>query len=335
MIPEVLEIAIIGGGIAGLSAAEALARAGHRVRVFDKGRSPGSRASSRRLERGSVDHGAQYFTAREPTFRRRVDAWIERGTAARWNGRIVAWNGERFEPKASATERFVGVPRMSALAADGSSHVDVRSSTHVARCSFDGRRWELADDAGRSLGAFDRLLVTAPPAQAAALIGDESPLGRRAQAVRMQPCWAVWLTLSHPSRIPFDGAFVDASPLSWIARDSSKPRRGPDETWVLHATSGWSERHVDVARNTVADRLSAALERASGASLPPVVERGAHLWRYAMAAPPLDVAALVDSARGLALAGDWCHGSRVEGAWLSGRRAAQQLVSSLRDVDGC
>ena len=50
-------------------------------------------------------------------------------------------------------------------------------------------------------------------------------------------CWSLndWLGL------PFDGAFVDESPLSWIARNSSKPERADDrESWVLHASPEWT-----------------------------------------------------------------------------------------------
>jgi ribosome-binding ATPase YchF (GTP1/OBG family) len=56
-------IAIIGTGIAGLSAARALRDAGHVVQLFDKSRGSGGRMSSKRSDAGSLDMGAQYFTA--------------------------------------------------------------------------------------------------------------------------------------------------------------------------------------------------------------------------------------------------------------------------------
>ncbi|MDP3490273.1 MAG: FAD-dependent oxidoreductase, partial [Phenylobacterium sp.] len=45
-----MKIAIIGAGMAGLSCAEALSDAGHAVQVLDKGRGPGGRMSTRRIE---------------------------------------------------------------------------------------------------------------------------------------------------------------------------------------------------------------------------------------------------------------------------------------------
>ena len=73
-----MKIAIIGAGMAGLTCATRLSAAGHEVSVFDKGRGPGGRMASRRVEHGGetfrFDHGAQYFTAREMAFQTQVRA---------------------------------------------------------------------------------------------------------------------------------------------------------------------------------------------------------------------------------------------------------------------
>ena len=78
-----LQIGVIGAGLAGLAAARELQAAGHQVVVFDKGRGPGGRLSSRRAEPFAFDHGAQYFTARDPEFRHELEGWLEAGVVAR------------------------------------------------------------------------------------------------------------------------------------------------------------------------------------------------------------------------------------------------------------
>ena len=62
-------IAIVGAGVAGLACARALADAGLHVQIFEKSRGVSGRMSTRRGELGQCDHGAQYFTARDPAFR--------------------------------------------------------------------------------------------------------------------------------------------------------------------------------------------------------------------------------------------------------------------------
>ena len=49
-------IAIIGAGLAGLSAARALTAAGHTPVVFEKSRGLGGRLATRRTEFGPIDH---------------------------------------------------------------------------------------------------------------------------------------------------------------------------------------------------------------------------------------------------------------------------------------
>ena len=77
-------IAIIGTGIAGLSAAQALHAAGHSVQLFDKSRGSGGRMASKRSDAGALDLGAQYFTARDRRFVEVVQQWQARGWVAEW-----------------------------------------------------------------------------------------------------------------------------------------------------------------------------------------------------------------------------------------------------------
>lgn len=326
----VVDCGIVGAGVAGLVAARTLAERGLSVRVLDKGRAPGGRASHRVRERFAFDHGASYFTARTPAFRRRVAGWLETGSVARWDGRIVSLDRGACAPR-EGTGRYVGVPGMNAVARALALGLDVRCSTRVASASFDGDRWLLVDDDGREHGPFASLLVTAPPPQSAQLVGPDTDLGRRLASVRMQACWAVLLGLDAPLAVPFDGAFVVDSPLAWIARESSKPGRGRAEAWVLHATPEWSARHAESDPDAVVERLLAAARAACAQRWPEASFSQAHLWRYARAEAPLTAGPATDAARRLAAAGDGCSESRIEGAHASGSMAADWLERALGD----
>ena len=118
---DALPIAVIGAGLAGLSCAQALLRAGHTVHVFDKARGPSGRMSTRRAEDAhgpwQCDHGAQYFTARNAAFRTEVARWQQAGVAALWDARLASFDGSSWSTPETPLERFVGAPRMTSPAA--------------------------------------------------------------------------------------------------------------------------------------------------------------------------------------------------------------------------
>lgn len=324
-------IAVIGAGIAGLAAARELASAGLQPVVFDKGRGPGGRTSTRRAPPFAFDHGAQYFTVRDAHFAHVVQSWWAEGVAAPWNGRIVALEHARARELDDATLRFVGVPGMNALASRMAKELDVRCNTRVARADFSAQGWRLAGDDGASLGEFDRLVATLPHPQALELFGANSAFAPRTARSVVHPCWAVLLGAAQRLELDFDGAFCADSALSWIARDSSKPGRPPHEAWVLHATPEWTRAHLEAPREHVLELLLAEFWRITGLREQHLEHRDAHRWRYALPAPvdgPVE-ATWVDVERRLALAGDACVGGRIEGAFLSGRAAARAILTGL------
>src|SRR5450830_1428398 len=108
-------IAIIGTGIAGLSAARALRDAGHAVQLFDKSRGSGGRMSSKRSDAGALDMGAQYFTARDRRFVNEVQRWQSNGWAEQWKPQLYNFKSGQLTPSPDEQIRWVGTPRMSAI----------------------------------------------------------------------------------------------------------------------------------------------------------------------------------------------------------------------------
>src|SRR5262245_6894964 len=107
-------IAVIGGGLAGLICARTLTNHGLAVKVFDKGRTPGGRISTRQIDGYRFDDGAQYFTVRDPRFQREVNAWLAAGLATEWTGRVCVLENGTVSAGEQKT-RYVGVPGMSAI----------------------------------------------------------------------------------------------------------------------------------------------------------------------------------------------------------------------------
>ena len=323
--PATRRIALIGAGIAGLSCATQLQAAGLVPHLFDKSRGLGGRLSTRRGDSWQCDHGAQYFTARHPAFQAEVAHWLAAGVAALWQPRIEVL-GDRSNHRLDASlQRYVGTPRMTAPAHHLSQGLTLSTQSTINALRRTAQGWQLQTaETGWLDDTFDTVLLALPAPQAQTLLATHSPaLCALAGRVRMRACWAVMLRFDQPLHLPYDAAFVNGGPLRWIARDSSKPARSGAETWLLHATTDWSDAHVEADP----DAVTAALERAFGLlGGTPATARAAHRWRYAEADPALDIGQAWEPATQLGVCGDWLQGGKIEGAWLSGWRLAQAIT---------
>ncbi len=313
-----MEFAIIGAGMAGLACADALSAAGHRVALFDKGRGPGGRMSTRRLPtplgQAAFDHGAQYFTARDADFARLVRGWGDLGIAAPW-------------PPAGG-DAWVGVPAMNAVIRHMAAAHAVTWGRLVSGMARRNRQWWLADGQGEH-GPFDAVVVAVPAEQAAAILSlHDFQMARRALAARFQPCWT--------GMFAFDRRLDELPPvirhrggIAWAARNSAKPGRSGPEAWVVQASACWSGARLEAPANEVSALLLAALADAAGRALPEPVAAAAHRWRYALSSGTGE-GAMWNRDAGLGVCGDWLLGPRVECAWLSGRMLARRLLEQHR-----
>ena len=322
-----LAVAVVGAGISGLFAARTLADHGLEVRVFDKGRGPGGRSSTRQEGEFSFDHGAQYFTARDDRLRCYVESWVNEGLVQYWQGRIGIAAGGEVRLKGDGIDRFVGVPGMSAVAGHLASQLDIFYESKVNGIEWSPNDLRLIGDSGEDLGSFDVGIVAIPPEQAASLMVESSNLTKQVQSVKMLPAWAVMAVFDRSLDLELDGVFVHDSPLSWAARNNSKPGRSDHECWVLHGTNEWSGSHLEKNEEEVSAGLLQAFFEAIGSQPIQPIFAKAHRWRYAQAENPLKVGCLWDAKLRLGACGDWCQMSRIEGAFLGGMAMAGRVLS--------
>ena len=309
-----MKFAIIGAGMAGLSCADFLRADGHSVALFDKGRSAGGRMSTRRLPTPlgevTIDHGAQYFTARDPAFQQLVGTWRKLGIAAPW-------------PPAG-DDTWVGVPGMNAIVKQMARGHDVAWGQHITGIVRNDSGWWLVSDSGKT-GPFDAAVLAIPAEQSAAILSlHDFALARVALMARSQPCWT--------SMFVFDQALTglpavirNTGDIAWAARNSAKPGRPAPEAWVVQASAAWSSARVEGSQDQISELLRAALAEVAGFAIPQPIAAASHRWRYALSAGTGD-GALWNPELGLGVCGDWLLGPRVECAWLSGRLLA------LRDI---
>jgi hypothetical protein len=323
-------IAIIGTGIAGLSAARALQDAGHTVQLFDKSRGSGGRMSSKHSDAGSLDMGAQYFTARDRRFVNEVQRWQSNGWAEQWKPQLYNFKSGQLSPSPDEQIRWVGTPRMSAITRALLDDLPVEFGCRITEVFQGKQHWNLLDADGDNHGPFSHVVIATPAPQATALLAAAPKLASAAAGVKMDPTWAIALAFDTPLDTPMEGCFVQDSPLDWLARNRSKPGRDTTlDTWVLHATSAWSKAHLDLPKEAVIEHLHGAFAELLHSSMPAPSFSLAHRWLYARPSSSHEFGVLADADLGLYVCGDWCLSGRVEGAWLSGQEAARRLIEHM------
>lgn len=323
-------IAIIGTGIAGLSAAHALRDAGQDVQLFDKGHGSGGRMASKRSEAGALDLGAQYFTARDRRFLDAIQKWREQGWVAEWDPALYQYRDGELSPSPDEQPRWVGTPRMSAITRALLQDQTVTFTCRITEVYRGEEHWHLQDSEGQTHGPFSRVLVATPAPQAAALLASAPKLAAAAASIPMEPTWAVALGFREQLETPVQGCFVHEGPLSWLACNRSKPGRDEQlDTWVLHASSSWSKQHIDLPKESVIEHLRGAFAELIGCAVHAPDFALAHRWLYARPMEAHQFGALADADLGIYACGDWCLSGRVEGAWLSGLEAARRLLEHL------
>jgi predicted NAD/FAD-dependent oxidoreductase len=324
-------IAIIGTGIAGLSAAQALHKEGHAVHLFDKSHGCGGRMSSKRSDAGALDLGAQYFTARDRRFVDQLQQWQAEGCVKEWAPLLYNYRAGELTPSPDEQTRWVGVPCMGAITRAMLGDLPKTFSCRISDVFRGEQHWFLHDTEDCDHGPFSHVVIAVPAPQANALLTTVAPkLANVAAGVKMEPTWAVALAFDTPLETPMQGCFVQDSPLDWLALNRSKPgRESTPDTWVLHATSNWSKQHIGLSKEQVIEHLHGAFAELLGCAMPAPIFTLAHRWLYARPTTAHEWGALADADLGLYVCGDWCLSGRVEGAWLSGQEAARRLLEHL------
>ncbi len=339
-------IAIVGAGIAGITCARTLVQAGHHVTVFEKSKGAGGRMATRETEFGGFDHGAQYFTVRDERFEKALAT--ASGLVRPWSAnkvRILDDLGQVVAASLPANEaHWVATPGMNALVRqwaqpllDAGQLVLETRVVYIEEDKLDPKRWQLQTDgpgAGVHSG-FDAVVLALPSPQAHALLSDSEladALTADIAGVTVAPCWT--LMVAFPQALQptlsslgpqWNVARSTHHRIAWLARESSKPGRGPVERWTVQANPAWSQRHLEDSAERVKGKLLKAFTEVTGIHAEPPYA-AVHRWRYAQTTKPLGKTHGWDAQARIGVCGDWCLGHRVEDGFVSGLEMALALL---------
>lgn len=300
-VPRVLDVVVVGAGVAGSAAARQLQLAGHRVRLYDKGRGAGGRLSTRREGGGCFDYGAMRFHVDAPGVAVEAERWQALGLA---------------EVQASGALR----PREGASGLVKALHagLTVQFGTRVRAIEPRGERLRLElerPDGSLGTDEADRVILAVPAPQAIELWPAADAAAAQLARIGYAPCQTLMVWFGGPIA---DVLLAPADPVFAAIGGQGAHR-------VLQATPAWSREWLEAEPPAVAAALLTALAERIG-ELPPVLWQRAHRWRYATVERPLAESVRVSADGRLLVCGDGFGGAGVGAAWASGVAAAARLV---------
>ncbi len=240
-----MKVAVIGAGIAGLAFSQLCQQQGHDVTVFEKSLEHGGRLASKRLDWGTLDICAQYFTAYDPKFKGQLPKWLQDGTAERWDFTPFVTTEKGISPSPGNTERYVGTAQMNSISHSLSTGLNIKVSTEIKALhrTSESNQWRLQDKHDHFLDeSFDSVIVSAPAEQSTKLLTGTALEARIPQQID-EPCWTLALATRGKVDADVQGVFGDHT-VAWLSRLSARPQRTAnpeyDDLWMLHFSANWS-----------------------------------------------------------------------------------------------
>lgn len=319
-------IVIIGGGIAGLTAARVLVDAGIDALVLEQAASVGGRLATVCEGAGVFDIGAQYFTVRRPEFRTVADFWVKSGAAREWARAFPSTSGVS---ELNSHPRYCGTSGMRGLAEALAKGVQVRPGTRVKRLCEGRACWTVELEDRESIRA-DVVILTPPLPVALRLISDENTWRMGAlllplTGIMFQPALAVTALLDGPSGLPAPGALrVDDESVAWVADNQMKGISPAAPAVTIHGTQAFCDKYAEAGVEAAGRQLTA---RAADFLRSRILSHHTHVWTHGTPSSTLlDAYHLVDGRAPLYFAGDSFAGGRIEGAAVSGLATAAAIL---------
>lgn len=330
-----LEIAVIGAGIAGLTCARKLQQAGRQVIVFDKSRGLGGRLATRRLAGTHADHGVCYLQPKGEAFSQLIDELVSKQILRVWTQGIHRLSADGvLQPPMKFAPCYAAPAGATSIAKYLGQNLEIINSQTITAISPIGNGWQLSSADGQ--WNVEQVVVAVPPAQALKIAGsviDDHCFEQMNLVKFTTSITAIAVFPEHQqaaaAQLPWQGIqSIDHPVLGWIGLDSSKQLEPLQPVLVVQSSAAFAAKYFDSPDLDAIGKklLVSAAPFTMGWDAPTLLQ--VHRWGYAFAQNPLsDLFLTAQLSAPLYFCGDWCGGNRVESAFRSGASVAQEILA--------
>lgn len=325
------DILIIGAGLSGLVAANAIQSNGYMVTVLEKEALVGGQLATQQIKNGLADFGAQFFSCRSKTFQHQVNAWLNAGLLYVWSNEWSDGSLKRSAPDAQARYAVTGGMYQLSLYLADKLH-DLRSDVSVRSIQWQGNHWLVTDE--NDTLYTSRILILTPPVPISLALLDSVPLKQtdrnELERIYYSPCLCGLFTVKGQVGLSPSGAIQNfGRDVYWIADNKTKGISPIERIITMQLNKRYSEQHYDDDDEDTLRYLRSELQ--------PYLKAGAVIetqelkkWRYSVPLTTYPHDILKAEALPLIFSGAAFGGrGRIEGAYLSGQAAARESIKII------
>lgn len=348
-----LDVVIVGAGMAGLICARRLQQAGYQVNLLEKSRGLGGRMATRRIEGVPIDHGARFLHPQGSSLATLASQLAAQGLLTHWQPQTFRLDSAgKLHPDSLTATHYVAPTGMSAVGKILGTELTIHRQQRTLKIApTPANHWcitaEQAPEASLVEHTAKAIVLAIPAPQITPLL---EPLhtnpaftGIRTtlSTVQYAPCITVMAQytspISHESvplpcepTTPWMVNGHPETPFFWAGLDSSK-RRVPGINVVLQSSAAFATKWLEASHLQAAGE---ALLTHAGQLIAPWLQQPirwqVHRWRYALVAKPCPEGLLSSSQPSpLVACGDWCGDRQIDTALESGWTAADHVNAYL------
>lgn len=325
-----VNVAIVGAGLAGIGAARTIQAAGHRSVIFEAESHVGGRVSTLRTEGFTFDIGAQNFAAEGTALEHAMLHEIDTSDLVLIEQPIFTHDGRHATPgdsRKNQVRRYSFRSGADALPRLLAQELDVRLNSPVESIGRSGSRFELKGD------EFDAVILCIPLPLANPILEALGERRRTAQCT-YRSCIAAMLGYDFELSTPYY-ALIDpdsAVPCEWIAIESAKcPGRAPagHSAVVVQFSAPFSRSAAEWDHDRIIRQAESGLANILGdRMLRPIVSH-VKTWKHSQPEEIAMFSTVNPQKASLIVAGDGTMGGRTELAYESGIKAAKLILEAF------
>ena len=328
-----LSVAIIGAGLTGSLVAHQLAHTTFKIRVFEKSRGLGGRASTKRLPWGQFDLGVPLVPATDKSFMDFMQHLVSRGQAHHWPETEQHTFRQSPSSDNNTAQYFVFEQKMNSMCQHWLQACDVQTNSVVTNVRYQrGRGWQLCIEQQWQPTFYDVLICTAPWPQTKTLLEhiDEKVFSPEQT---WASCWSIGIKLQSTIKPKMKVIQLANNALQTLVFDSEKPNRpvlqNNEQIWVGQLNH---ELSVTLGKEGKAQAIKlACASLCQYFNLSPEVVQATegHFWRFARSQKgqkPLGI--ITHQQKNLIAGGDWSFGASVQSAY----KAAQAISLTVLQI---